>query len=221
MVVCGFLPFYNQRNLSCDTAFDSPIGGRKGPKHLLSRRAKFIIWAMTYLGHLFVERSVNTDYSVMPDRTWNLVGISTVHSRLGVSFFQIQYVECLLALQVLNGFQNENGVHTIFVTDYTANPEVAVCQAQWCPPGLNDRVVRFELWDEAAKKGPDFVPGSYWTVRNARMRRANDGYAEGKIVQPKFGRLDADNDFPAMKLLLECVPRSLIRVLVSKIDSPT
>ncbi len=150
--------------------------------------------------------------------TWNLAGISIVHLRFGIPLLRVQCAEYFIALQVLNGFRNDNGVYSLYVTDYTANSEVAACQAQWCPPGLNEYVVRFELWDDAAKQGPDFAPGSYWGVRNARMLRSSDGHVEAKLVQTKFGKLDSESDYPPLKALLEYVLRSPFRNVVSELD---
>lgn len=113
---------------------------------------------------------------------------------------------CALTVpKVLSGFQNDYGAHSLYVTDYTINPGVAPCHAQWCPPGLNDYVVRFELWDGAAKAAQLFKVGTYWSVRNARMVRSRSGYAEGKLVETKFRQVDPEVDYPPLNALLEYV----------------
>lgn len=105
-------------------------------------------------------------------------------------------------MQVLNILQTSDQLYTLYVTDYTKNSQVAVCQAQWCPPGLNDYVVKFEIWDAAAQEAQSFTPGTYWGVKNARLKCGSDGYVEGKIVEKKFNKLDPELDYPPLQNLL-------------------
>lgn len=111
------------------------------------------------------------------------------------------YLDC--TFEVLNGFENENEVYTLYVTDYTKNAQAAICQAPWCPIGLNDRVLLFNLWGAAAALGKTFKPNTFWSVRNARMVCSTNGFVEGKLVETKFSQLDCDDDYPHLQALLE------------------
>jgi hypothetical protein len=73
----------------------------------------------------------------------------------------------------------------------------------------------FELWDAASKMGQDMKPGSFYRVRNARMRNSNGGYVEGKIQDNKIVKLERDSQWEPLKALLECVTNiSSTRLLV-------
>lgn len=63
--------------------------------------------------------------------------------------------------------------------------------------------MKFELWDAAASLAPSLVPGTYWTVRNARLKRGHDGYVEGKIVEKKFSKLEPDSEYAPLQELLK------------------
>jgi hypothetical protein len=89
------------------------------------------------------------------------------------------------------------------VTDYTKNIQIKPCQAKWCPPGLNDYVVRFDLWDAAASFSQSLVSGTYWSVRNARFKHNHDGYVEGKIVEKKISKLEPDSEYAPLQELLK------------------
>ena len=140
----------------------------------------------------------------MQDRTWSRMVILIARLRL-VTLFCFLVATQLTSLQVLNGFESENGVFILYVTDYTKNDQAASCQAPWCPVGLNEYVLLFNLWQEAATQGRKFEPQTYWAVRNARMIRSNNGFVEGKLVETKFGQVDSDDDYPPLQALLEYV----------------
>ena len=90
------------------------------------------------------------------------------------------------------------------MTDYTKNTQVKPCQAKWCPPGLNDYVVKFDLWDAAASLSNSFVSGTYWSVRNARFKyNHGDGCIEGKIVEKKISKLEPDSEHVPLQELLK------------------
>ena len=104
-------------------------------------------------------------------------------------------------------FLNSNGVHSIYVTDYTHNDQMAGIQANWCPPSLSDFVLQVEMWDDAAEVARTMREGEYYLIKNARMRANNLGYLEGKVAQSKIVRLeeaDAETNIH-LKSLLESV----------------
>lgn len=104
---------------------------------------------------------------------------------------------------MINCYQNEDSVPAVYVTDYTKNTQVKPCQAKWCPTGLNDYVVKFDLWDAAASFSKSLVSGTYWSVRNARFKCDHNGYVEGKIVEKKFSKLERDSEYVPLQELLQ------------------
>ncbi|KAG6844918.1 hypothetical protein H0H87_002402 [Tephrocybe sp. NHM501043] len=98
------------------------------------------------------------------------------------------YFDCVV--EALNVHSNDNGVYSLYVTDYTINSGVAPVQAEWCPPGLGDYVLKIEVWDNAVAKAQTMYTGEYYSIGNARMRVSRGGYVEGKVVEDKIRRLD-------------------------------
>lgn len=96
----------------------------------------------------------------------------------------------ICGFQVLKGFLNSNGVHTVYVTDYTRNDQVRGVQSNWCPTSLSDFVLQMEMWDEAAGIAQTMQEGDYYLIKNARMRANLEGYLEGKVSQSKIVQLD-------------------------------
>jgi hypothetical protein len=104
-------------------------------------------------------------------------------------------------------FLNLNGVHTIYMTDYTLNNQLASVQSHWCPPSLSDFVLQMEMWDDAAGVARTMREGEYYLIKNARMRANNNGYLEGKVAESKIFKLeetDAETNIH-LKSLLESV----------------
>ncbi|KAI0822761.1 hypothetical protein BC628DRAFT_1387561 [Trametes gibbosa] len=102
-----------------------------------------------------------------------------------------EYFDC--TVEVLHGLRNENGVHTVFVTDYTHNAAVSPTQGEWCPPRMAPFVLRIEMWDSSAEVGPKMQPGEYYSIRNMRARISGGGYLEGKMQEgQKITKLDED-----------------------------
>jgi hypothetical protein len=100
---------------------------------------------------------------------------------------------------------NNNEVYSLYVTDYTRNDLITPVQADWCPPELNDHVLKMEMWDAASKIGTTMEPGTYYAMSNARMRFSRGGYLEAKMVLPKITRLSEEDAgrIPHLKELLE------------------
>ncbi|KAI0780559.1 hypothetical protein BD413DRAFT_5316 [Trametes elegans] len=102
-----------------------------------------------------------------------------------------EYFDC--TIEVLHGLRNENGVHSVFVTDYTRNPAVSPTQGEWCPPRIAPYVLRVEMWDTSANVAPTMQPGEYYSIRNLRTRVSGGGYLEGKMQEGhKITKLDED-----------------------------
>lgn len=104
----------------------------------------------------------------------------------------------------MNEFLNPNGVHTVYVTDYTRNDQTAGVQSHWCPTSLSEFVLQMEMWDDAAEVAQTMREGEYYHIKNARMLANPNGYLEGKVVQSKIVQLeetDAETDIHLRSLL--------------------
>jgi hypothetical protein len=100
--------------------------------------------------------------------------------------------------------RNDNGVYSLYVTDYTANIATIPCSQQWCPPKLAEFVLKVEVWDDAAEVAKAMLKGEYYSIKNMRAIISNGGYLEGKLAEPKVRRLeetDASYDKPLEALL--------------------
>ncbi|KAI0672845.1 hypothetical protein C8Q78DRAFT_1021641 [Trametes maxima] len=113
-----------------------------------------------------------------------------VHKSISEAMHE-EYFDC--TVEVLHGLQNENGVYSVFVTDYTRNSNVSPTQGEWCPPRLVPYVLRIEMWDSSARVGPTMQAGEYYSIRNLRTRISSGGYLEGKMQEgEKIAQLDED-----------------------------
>lgn len=104
----------------------------------------------------------------------------------------------------MRGHLNDNGVYSLYVTDYTANRMMAGIQAEWCPPELGDRILKVEMWDNANALAQTMETGEYWFLRNCRMKVSTGGYLEGTMQQAdKVVKLEAnETDNPHLAALL-------------------
>ncbi|KAG6896146.1 hypothetical protein C0992_010004 [Termitomyces sp. T32_za158] len=96
--------------------------------------------------------------------------------------------------QVLHGHLNDNGVYSLYVTDYTANTGVSPISASWCPRSLSDYVLKIEVWDDAVEMAQTMFAGEFYSIKNARMMISRANYVEGKVVQKKIQQLDVQID---------------------------
>ncbi|KAH9901443.1 hypothetical protein C8Q73DRAFT_677845 [Cubamyces lactineus] len=115
-----------------------------------------------------------------------------------------EYFDC--TVEILHGLRNENGVYTVFVTDYTRNPNVSPTQGEWCPVRIAPYVLRIEMWDSSAEVGPTMQMGEYYSIRNLRTKISSGGYLEGKMQEgDKITKLDEDNleNFPRLAEMLK------------------
>ncbi|KAI0333614.1 hypothetical protein GY45DRAFT_1297126 [Cubamyces sp. BRFM 1775] len=115
-----------------------------------------------------------------------------------------EYFDC--TVEVLQGFQNENGVYTVFVTDYTRNSNVCPTQGEWCPARVAPYVLRIEMWDSSAEVAPKMQSGEYYSIRNLRTKISGGGFLEGKMQEgDKITKLDEDNleNFPRLAEMLK------------------
>ena len=109
---------------------------------------------------------------------------------------------------MLYGHENTNGIYSLYVTDYTHNPDMVPIDRDWCPPSLSDKVLKLELFQEAALKGPEMKAGEYYFIGNCRMKRSTGGYLEATFSQVnKMRKLDEDalEDEPRLVDLLKYV----------------
>ena len=106
---------------------------------------------------------------------------------------------------------NDNGVYSLYVTDYTNNDAIASIQASWCIPALADLIFKIELWNEASVVGPDMQPGEYYEIKNVRMKESTGGYWEGSFSEvKKLRKLDEESleEVPHLVELLKYVQSS-------------
>jgi hypothetical protein len=87
---------------------------------------------------------------------------------------------------VLQGFRNDNGVYSLYVTDFTKNQALAK-NDKW--PNVRDStVLKLEMWDAAALRGPSLRNRGYYRLENCRMLY-HEGYLQAKLVEPKIREL--------------------------------
>ncbi|KZT09597.1 uncharacterized protein LAESUDRAFT_512246 [Laetiporus sulphureus 93-53] len=95
-------------------------------------------------------------------------------------------------VEVLDGYPNDNGVYSLYVTDYTSNAQLAVVNKDRCAD-MGNRVLKLELFNEAAEYGPKFKPGEFWFFGNSRMKVSEGGYVEATFsAVQKMRKLDED-----------------------------
>lgn len=108
---------------------------------------------------------------------------------------------------MLHGHTNNFGPpYSLYVTDYTKNDALAPTTAAWCPPALAPYVLRLELWDDAAARGPEMRAREFYELGNVRMKASRSGYVEAKFVEVrKMRKLDEDEleGEPHLAALLE------------------
>ena len=91
---------------------------------------------------------------------------------------------------MLQGFKNDNGVYSLYVTDFTKNKGLLITD-KW--PGRKDMVLKIEMWDAAASRGPSLKNRGYYLLENCRMLD-QEGYLQGKIVEPKIRELSKEDE---------------------------
>jgi hypothetical protein len=86
------------------------------------------------------------------------------------------------------------------VTDYTSKSGTSVeHSSDWCPASLADRVLRIEMWrDAAVVLAQQMNPGEYWLLYNVRMKVSGNGYIEGSFSEAakakKLSTADVDSN---------------------------
>jgi len=93
---------------------------------------------------------------------------------------------------VLCGFKNDNGVYSLYVTDFTENPTLPKSN-EWCK-GREGAVLKIEMWDAAALRGPSLRPKGYYRFENCRMLLNPDGHVQAKLVEPKIRELSKEDE---------------------------
>ncbi|KAJ7217192.1 hypothetical protein GGX14DRAFT_602537, partial [Mycena pura] len=109
------------------------------------------------------------------------------------------YFDC--TVEVLHAYPNGE-TYTLFCTDYTVTSQSQPRHESWCPPSLADRIFSIEMWDLACKEGPNMISGAFYSLKNVRMRTGRNGYAEGKLSEPKIRKLEPGDDNAFLKALL-------------------
>jgi hypothetical protein len=110
--------------------------------------------------------------------------------------------------KVLYGHENDNGVYSLFVTDYTSNAEVDPIQASWCPSEIAHMVLKVEMWSPSSECAKTMQPGEIYSFCNMRMKVSTGGYIEGSFTEAhKLRRLDLNEagSEPHLQALLKYV----------------
>jgi hypothetical protein len=99
------------------------------------------------------------------------------------------YFDC--TVEILYSYENTAGPHTLYVTDYTANPNTNPPQASWCSPEMSSYVFKMDMWDGAGILAKTMQPGEFWYLPNARVMTDSYRYLHGKLVEThKSKKLD-------------------------------
>ncbi|KAF9469263.1 hypothetical protein BDZ94DRAFT_1244088 [Collybia nuda] len=98
------------------------------------------------------------------------------------------YFNCTVEVWYVH--MNDNGVCSLYVTDYTANSSTIPCSQQWCPPRLSDFILKVEVWDSAVETARTMAKGEFYCIKNLRAVISTGGYLEGKLVENKIERLE-------------------------------
>ncbi|KIK44550.1 hypothetical protein CY34DRAFT_802531 [Suillus luteus UH-Slu-Lm8-n1] len=99
------------------------------------------------------------------------------------------YFDC--TVEILHIYENTDRPHTVYVTDYTINPDANPPQARWCSPELSPYVFKMEMWDSAKLLAKSMQPGEFWCLPNTRVRTDTYHHLHGKlVVTQKSKKLD-------------------------------
>ncbi|KAG1743381.1 hypothetical protein EDB19DRAFT_1964058 [Suillus lakei] len=99
------------------------------------------------------------------------------------------YFDC--TVEILHSFENTSGPHTVYMTDYTVNPQTNAPQANWCSPELSTYVFKVEMWGHAGLLAKTMQPGEFWFLPNARVMMDSYLRLYGKLVEKhKSKKLD-------------------------------
>ncbi|KAH9484199.1 hypothetical protein JR316_0003679 [Psilocybe cubensis] len=127
---------------------------------------------------------------VVPVSSDNLKRKHRLLCETGPHVFPNGYFDC--TVEVLRVYISPQGVHSLYATDYTLSPGSGSNSKEW-PAVMNDYVLQFEMWNDAAEFAEKMKQGEYYSIKNARIRLNRFGYVEGKIAQAKITRLDEDD----------------------------
>ncbi|KZP21162.1 hypothetical protein FIBSPDRAFT_519873 [Athelia psychrophila] len=96
------------------------------------------------------------------------------------------FMDCTVEV-VSNGSKSQMnpGVHCVFVTDYSPNPVIG---DYFSTPELSDRVMLVELSDRAIGLLHAMARGSFWFLRNLRVKVGDSGLWEGRLREQSGSR---------------------------------
>ncbi|KAF9067553.1 hypothetical protein BDP27DRAFT_1328565 [Rhodocollybia butyracea] len=98
------------------------------------------------------------------------------------------YFNCIA--EIVHKHKPDQACYSLYVTDYTSNESAPTYEADWCPPGLSQSILRVELWDQSYSLGERMEVGEIYSFKNIRMRSANNGTYEAKMQEKKISKLD-------------------------------
>ncbi|KAJ3550967.1 hypothetical protein NMY22_g97 [Coprinellus aureogranulatus] len=114
---------------------------------------------------------------------------------------QAEYVNC--TVQIIGSYMNDNGIYSLWVTDYTQNGLCYRPDGEQYPKGLVPYLFRIECWDNAVPQAQELQENAYCRFENMRIKRNRAGYLEGKQVEPKMKLLEEDTDDEHLKALVQ------------------
>lgn len=111
-----------------------------------------------------------------------------------------------MIMEIWGHYANDNGIHSLFVTDYTKNKNCFVIEGKELPPGLAPYTFRIECWDGAADQARELPEKAYCRFNNTRIRSNNAGHLEGKQSEAKIEVLkEEDSNDEYLKALIQYV----------------
>lgn len=82
-------------------------------------------------------------------------------------------------------------MYSLYVTDFTRNQALGHNE-KW-PKRRNGTVLKIEMWDSAAARGPSLNNKGYYRLENCRMLK-HDDYLQAKLVEPKIRELSREDE---------------------------
>ena len=84
-----------------------------------------------------------------------------------------------------DGADASQGVQRVYITDYSTNANIGDYFPDYM---LSDRVMLVEVNDEALAIARAMLPGTFWFIRNLRVKHGNQGVLEGRLREKQGSR---------------------------------
>ncbi|EPQ57875.1 hypothetical protein GLOTRDRAFT_119853 [Gloeophyllum trabeum ATCC 11539] len=89
---------------------------------------------------------------------------------------------------------DNDGPHSLYVTDYTKNAAPMPFNTAWCRAEFAEYVLKIEIWDAAKELCKNMQAGEYYSLGNIKFRSGSSGYYEGKANNVKCVKLHAEDE---------------------------